>query len=194
MKPRRHLVVLAKAAVMGRVKTRLGRDIGRVKATGFYRHTVSTVLRRLGQKNRWNCWLALSPDTASGKRCTPWQTIKQGEGDLGQRMDRAIRAMPPGPVVLIGTDIPAISPDHIEAAFKALGHHDAVFGPAEDGGYWLVGARRTPTLPDLFTGVRWSTEHALSDTLNILKHKRVALLETLDDIDDASAYHRWLGR
>ena len=54
---------------------------------------------------------------------------------------------------------------HIAAAFRLLGRHDLVFGPAEDGGFWLVGARRRPRLPPLFGQVRWSSPHALADTL-----------------------------
>ncbi|WP_425283593.1 DUF2064 domain-containing protein [Methyloceanibacter stevinii] len=52
--------------------------------------------------------------------------------------------MPPGPVVLVGSDIPRISRAHIAEAFRLLGNADAVFGPAQDGGYWLVGFKRSP--------------------------------------------------
>ncbi|MBL6932479.1 MAG: TIGR04282 family arsenosugar biosynthesis glycosyltransferase [Rhodospirillales bacterium] len=196
MKQNRHLVVFAKEPLLGQVKTRLGRDIGTVAATRFYRRILSDVTRRLGQEERWRCWLSLSPDSAINRHPfwpSSFQPVKQGGGDIGQRMDRAMRQMPSGPVVIIGTDVPAIRPDHIENAFKALGHHDAVFGPAADGGYWLVGARRSPRTPDLFSNVRWSSEHTLADTLNTLQKNdvKVALLETLDDVDEGAAYRRW---
>src|SRR3546814_16124850 len=87
-------------------------------------------------------------------------------------MDRVMRVLPPGPAVIIGTDIPDIRPRHAAAAFRALGRHDAVFGPAADGGYWLVGLRRRPTIPRAFDGVRWSTEHALADTRANLRPRR----------------------
>ena len=74
----------------------------------------------------------------------------QGAGDLGVRMRRALAACPPGPAVLVGADIPALGAAHIAEAFRLLGRHDLVFGPAEDGGFWLVGARRSPRLPPLF--------------------------------------------
>ncbi len=196
MRPNRHLVVFAKSPLLGRVKTRLGRDIGKVAATRFYRQNASKVLGSLGRDGRWRCWLSISPDTTVHERPfwpSSFHPIKQGKGDIGQRMDNAIKKMPPGPVVIIGTDIPTIRPDHINAAFRELGHHDAVFGPATDGGYWLVGARRCPKTPDLFSDVRWSSEHTLKDTLgNLEKRKvKVALVETLEDIDDAGAYGRW---
>ena len=95
--------------------------------------------------------------------------------------------LPPGPVVLVGSDIPAMAPSHIVEAFRLLGRHDLVFGPARDGGFWLVGARRTRPMPyGLFSAVRWSTSHALADTLaNIPVTASMALADTLDDIDDA---------
>jgi len=195
MKAKRHLVVLAKAPKLGVVKTRLGRDIGVVDATGFYRRTLTAVLGRLASDKRWTCRIAITPDRAVyGHRFWPRQfgPVKQGPGDIGQRMARPFRNLAPGLVVLIGGDVPGIRPRHIEAAFRALGDHDAVFGPARDGGYWLVGARRRPVTPDMFSGVRWSSPHTLTDTLEKLGARKIALLETLDDIDDGAAYARWL--
>lgn len=103
-----------------------------------------------------------------------------------------MRRMPPGPVVIIGTDIPDIGPDHIAAAFAALGRREAVFGPADDGGYWLIGLRRRPFRPSLAGPVRWSTEHALADTERLLGPRvRAARLETLVDVDDGDSLDRW---
>src|SRR6185437_3360264 len=120
-----------------------------------------------------------------------WQG--QGGGDLGRRMARVFRLLPPGAAVIIGSDIPAIRPAHIAAAFRALGSYEAVFGPATDGGYWLVGLRRRPRVPrGLFKRVRWSSEHALADTrAGLPRQMSVALLETLEDVDDAGGYARW---
>lgn len=194
MKAKRHLVVFAKAPRLGAVKTRLARDIGAVAATGFYRRTIKTVLRPLATDRRWTCHMALTPDMAVyGNRFWPKRFVPtgQGPGDLGQRMARPFRDLAPGPVVLIGTDVPGIRPGHIEAAFRALGDHDVVLGPAADGGYWLVGAKRRPNTPDMFSGVNWSSPHTLDETLKKLQGKKVVLLETLDDIDDGAAYGRW---
>jgi hypothetical protein len=103
--------------------------------------------------------------------------------------------VPAGPAVLIGGDIPAVGPRHIAAAFEALGRAEAVFGPAADGGFWLVGFARRGRRLDPFTGVRWSSAHALADTLARLpKDARVALAETLEDVDDAASYARWRAR
>lgn len=92
-----------------------------------------------------------------------------------------------GPTLIIGADIPAITKAHIWRAFRALGAHDAVIGPAPDGGYWLIGMKGLrPPPPRLFEGVRWSTPHALSDTLATLPGLRIAMVDTLADVDEAA--------
>ena len=78
-------------------------------------------------------------------------------------------------------------PVHVAAAFKTLGRHDAVFGPARDGGYWLVGLRRTGRIPPgLLRGVAWSTEQALAESIDSLGGLRVARVDTLADVDTAA--------
>lgn len=194
---KRHLVVFAKAPALGRVKSRLAAGIGAAAALGFYRGTLAALLRRVARDRRWHTVLAVSPDrSARHRRLWPLRMARtpQGAGDLGARMARAFRRFPAGPVVLVGADIPEIAAAHVWAAFRALGTADAVFGPALDGGYWLVGLRPGRDPARLFRGVRWSTRHALADTRANLGGRRVALLGPLDDIDDAPAYRRWRAR
>ena len=105
-------------------------------------------------------------------------------------MARVMALLPPGPVVLIGSDIPGIQPKMIARAFKLLGNHDAVFGPAPDGGYWLVGLRRRPHFSDPFDGVRWSTDQALADSRANLAGLRIALIDELEDVDDGPSFAR----
>lgn len=185
---KQHLVLMAKAPRIGTVKTRLALSIGLVKAWAFYRQSLSHTARKL-KDPRWLCWLSVTPDkTVRQSRLWPkgWMVIPQGRGDLGERMLAPILALPPGAVVIVGSDIPEVSANHIAAAFKALGEHDFVFGPATDGGYWLVGAKRRPRVFDPFWDVRWSTEHALADTLAKLPEgASVGFVETLSDVDDA---------
>ena len=91
-----------------------------------------------------------------------------------------------GPKLLIGSDIPAVSGQHIELAFKQLNSVDAVFGPAQDGGYWLIGLNRFVVPPNL-KNVRWSSKYALSDTLRKFGPKlSVKLIQTLNDVDRGS--------
>ncbi|MDX1575636.1 MAG: TIGR04282 family arsenosugar biosynthesis glycosyltransferase [Kiloniellales bacterium] len=185
----RHLVVFLRAPRMGRGKRRLARDVGAVAAWRFHRIAAARLLRRLGRPGaaRWRCWLAVTPDrecAAVGRWAgRPWRAVPQGPGDLGARMARALAGLPPGPAVIVGADIPDITAAHVAEAFRRLGDHDWVVGPAEDGGYWLIGARRRPHLRLPFAGVRWGGPHALTDTLAGLAGARVARLDVLRDVD-----------
>ncbi|MGI9521311.1 MAG: TIGR04282 family arsenosugar biosynthesis glycosyltransferase, partial [Hyphomicrobiaceae bacterium] len=114
------LIIMVKRPRTGRVKTRLARDIGDVSATWFYRHTSKAVVSRLSRERLWQTILAVAPDASvcdpiwpRGVTCVP-----QGHGDLGERMLRVINRVQFCSVVLIGTDIPAIRPVHIAAAFR----------------------------------------------------------------------------
>jgi rSAM/selenodomain-associated transferase 1 len=190
-----HLVIMAKLPVAGRVKTRLAAEIGATEAVRFYRGLLSDTVRRLAGDRRWHTWIALTPDGAVDRFAPPAPRsatiIPQGTGSLGERMQRLMDRLPPGPAVIIGSDIPGITRSDVAAAFRALGSADAVFGPAADGGYWLVGQRRLPRNIKLFCNVRWSSEHALADTLMNVASRRVALLRTIADLDDRADYLRW---
>lgn len=185
------LILMVKEPCMGRVKTRLARGIGAAEALRFYRTASDTLMRRLGSDRRWQTILAVTPDRAVHSRSWPGDIIRvaQGRGDLGQRMERMLRAGD-GPAVLIGSDIPAIRTSHIAEAFKLLQRNEAVFGPAEDGGFWLVGLKNMPRLRGLFSNVRWSSEHALNDVLANLKGHRIGFAASLCDVDDAESYRR----
>ncbi len=177
---------MGKPPLGGRVKTRLSRDIGAGPAAAFYRQSVSRLLNRLNTDPRWSLRLAVNASPTEGYSCWPQPIvrIRQGEGGLGDRMAFAMDQAPKGPVVVIGTDSPQVEPNHIAQAFAALGQHDAVFGPADDGGYWLVGLNRRRAMPRLFEGVRWSTEHALEDTVASLPTgASVTRLGVLTDVD-----------
>jgi len=194
-RPARHVVVFVKAPRLGQVKSRLAAEIGALPALRFYREITARLLRTLGRDPRWRVVIATTPSCARYSRF--WdrrlRRLDQGEGDLGRRMAHAFRALPGGPAVIVGSDIPALSRRHVAAAFQALGRHDTVLGPARDGGYWLIGLKRSRPLPVGFLeGVRWSSPHALADTRASLPRRySVALLETLEDIDDRASYDRW---
>lgn len=192
------LVIMAKQPLIGRVKTRLARDIGHVEALRFYREAAAGLIRRVGTDPRWQTVIAVAPDRAVHERGI-WPEnlprVGQGEGDLGHRMGRLFRDLPPGPVVIIGADIPAIGKAQVAEAFAALGTSDTVIGPAEDGGYWLIGMKRRPRVREIFEGVRWSSEHAMEDTLKNIRRQNmsVCVLERLSDIDTGADLARWRG-
>lgn len=193
----RHLILFARAPRFGAVKTRLARDIGRLAAWRFYRRALATMLARLGRDRRWRLWLAVAPDAFARRPIRPRpppraRIVPQGPGDIGARMAAAFARVfthgPPGPAVLIGADIPGVRARHVAEAFRRLESFDAVFGPAADGGFWLVGFKRAPPRT-VFAGVRWSGPHALADTLASAKGLNVAPpLETLADVDDGRGH------
>lgn len=189
-----HLVVFARAPRIGRVKSRLAAEIGAISAWGVYRQMVQSLLRRLGKQKRWHCWLAVDDGLGVRKRAIwpdGWRQIAQGGGDLGTRMARVARRLPAGPVVIVGSDIPEITLDDVATAFRNLASADLVFGPAIDGGYWLIGFKRHPVPPDLFADVRWSSRYALTDTLANTGQLHVSCLHLLEDIDTAASLQRW---
>ncbi len=186
MSANRHLVIMVRAPRLGAGKRRLARDLGALAAWRFQRAMLTRVLRRLARDPRWTTWLAVTPDRAAcpaARWGTRARVIPQGAGGLGARMARLLREPPPGPVVVVGSDIPDLDAGHVAQAFRALGRHDWVFGPAADGGYWLVGARRRRAPWRPFDAVRWSSHHALADSLANLEGARIALLEELHDVD-----------
>ena len=189
------VIVFARQPRLGTLKKRLARDIGAPAALRFYRRALDRLERRLSGDRRWRLIWALTPDRAA--RRGGWRragsAVPQGRGDLGQRMARALRGAPPGPALVVGTDIPGIDRAAIAQAVRLLGRHDAVFGPSGDGGYWLVGLGGRRPLPYGFLGsVRWSTEHALKDSLASLPNGyRAAFASILDDVDTGEDYRRW---
>ncbi len=185
---------MAKLPVAGRVKTRLAREIGTAEATRFYRATLRAVVARLGRQPFWETLIAVSPDSGVASPMLPSRVcrIGQGSGDLGRRMHRPMRALPPGPVCVIGTDIPAIGVADVRRAFRALGSADAVFGPAEDGGFWLVGFRRRPRVVWPYANVGWSRPDTLAAVVANLDGLTIAATRRLWDVD-SRADHRRLG-
>ena len=186
------VIVFARAPRLGAVKRRLARGIGERAALRFHAATLRRLLRALAADRRFRTVLALSPDRAPLRRPHRVGRVGQGSGDLGKRMDRAFRRFPRRRVALVGSDIPDVSAADLARAFRALGRADAVFGPARDGGYWLVAlSPRRPARP--FARVRWSSEHALSDTLANFAGRTIAFVRTLSDVDTEEDYMRMRG-
>jgi uncharacterized protein len=159
----------------------------------FHVATLTGLTRALVADRRYRTVLAITPDRARLRLPVRVTRIPQGSGHLGVRMHRAFRRFPRCRVALIGSDVPDAAPTDVWAAFRALGSAQAVFGPAADGGYWLVAlSSRRPARP--FTSVRWSSEHALADTLANFAGRRIAMLRTLHDVDTAADLNRLRGQ
>lgn len=197
----RHLVIFARAPQFGRVKRRLAREVGAAEAMRFYRMTLDRQIATLSRDPRWTVWLFVTPDNEASHAAwrgtvPPGRVRPQGHGDLGRRMLLPFRTLPAGPVVLVGSDIPAMRPLHIARAFRLLGRHDLIFGPASDGGFWLVGSRRIRPMPHgMFANVRWSSARTLIDTrANLPAAISVGEADTLDDVDTADDLRRFRAR
>ncbi|MCX2679931.1 TIGR04282 family arsenosugar biosynthesis glycosyltransferase [Galbibacter sp. EGI 63066] len=180
------LIIFTKNPELGKVKTRLAQSVGKEKALEIYKFLLNKtkqVTRNLPcdkavyyseeiiENDLW------SPETFSKK-------LQKGD-NLGQRMENAFfECFSEGykKVIIIGSDLYDITPSHIETAFKKLEAHDAVIGPAADGGYYLLGLKQL--FPKVFQQKKWSTDTVLRDTLEDLKTVDVALLDTRNDIDN----------
>jgi hypothetical protein len=187
------LIIMVKEPRIGLVKSRLAREIGGAAAARFYRCVTGNLIRRLAFDPRWRTVLAVTPDRAAASTAWPAKIARapQGSGDLGARMERMLRAQGPLPAVLIGSDIPGIMPEHIADAFSLLRRCEAVFGPSEDGGFWLVGVKVRPRLDGLFRNVRWSSRDALGDCLGNLDGRKAGFAAHLPDVDDAASFRRF---
>ncbi len=195
------IVVLAKAPVAGMVKTRLAPRLGAEGAARLHEDLVQRTLRTALGAAVGPVELCAAPSlqhpffaTCERQHCIALS--EQGEGDLGERMARVIERVTQSGmrVVLVGADCPALDAAYLRGAVQALDRCDVVFGPAEDGGYVLVAARRL--VPEMFRGPHWGTETVLSETRSRLREAGVAWRElaTLWDLDRPGDYDRWIGR
>jgi len=185
--PEATVIVMVRAPLAGRTKTRLARGVGAVSAARLYRAVAGGVIRRLACQ-RWRLVLTFAPDGAVASRWFGGSSAArhgQGRGDLGSRMARAMRDAGDGPVLVVGSDLPELGASDIAAALKALRTAPVVVGPSPDGGYWLIGFGRRKPFHGLFRNVRWSGPHALADTLASLPAGcGVARLHVQADLDE----------
>jgi len=197
--PRARLLLLTKAPDPGRVKTRLIPLLGEVAAAECYSQLVHDCLEMCS--NAALCpidiWCSPSSEHPFFRQCQDRYGAKlhtQEPGDLGQRMSRAIQATLANAehVVLIGADCPTLGATDLVAAFNALySGTDVVIGPAEDGGYYLIGMRTHH--PSLFTDIPWSTPAVLSVTEKRIQRQnlhlsKLPLRKDLDTPEDYAVY------
>ena len=194
-----HLIVFAKEPVPGRVKTRLASVLGDEEAAVLHQTLTARTLRVAADAGPDVLELCCTPDHAhpiltalaggTGARLTA-----QGAGNLGNRMARAVGRVLAGEVsvVIVGTDCPVLSTAYLHQAGQALaGGADAVLGPAEDGGYVLIGLRRYA--PGLFDGIRWGGVEVYDAQRRRLRQAgfRCVELPTLWDVDRPADLERY---
>ncbi|MDG2382972.1 MAG: TIGR04282 family arsenosugar biosynthesis glycosyltransferase [Pirellulaceae bacterium] len=186
------LVVFAKYWQPGRVKTRLGVEIGMDASSEIYRQFLVTLLNRLQTEGDQRI-LAFAPsehrrDFEKLPGAAAWKLTPQSSGNLGDRLSRLFQQRfqaGASRVVLIGSDSPSLPLQYVRDAFRHLQTHDAVLGPSTDGGYYLVGMQKP--LGFLFERIDWSTEKVWRQTLQRIESNpteiSLAVLPQWYDID-----------
>ena len=199
------LIVFTRFPDPGKTKTRLIPKLGAKGAARLQRqmteHIIATAAR---VSNRPGLTIEVRHEGGNAGLLQEWLGLQfsyrpQGPGDLGRRMARAFEAAfrdSKEAAVIVGSDIPGISPDIIQQAFEGLQKNDLVLGPARDGGYYLIGMKKTmpaETYPRLFDGINWGTGEVLSQTLQTARESglRFVLLESLADVDRPDDLHIW---
>lgn len=181
------LLIFVKHPIAGQVKTRLAAGIGHEKALAVYHEllafTRSTAEQIGADKAVWYGNEVPSQDLWAE---AGWPRLLQEGPTLGHRMEMAFRwGFEQGyqQICVIGSDCATLSPEILQQAFDALNAHEAVLGPANDGGYYLLGLREV--LTPLFHNKHWSTDQVLAQTLQDLQDGQHSyhLLPELVDID-----------
>ena len=185
--------------MLGKVKTRLIQEMGKRRALDLYLQMLERLMAEstLGTL-KTELWISPDKDHAFFEAYA-FARFQQAGLDLGGRMSTALRdgLNRHESVILVGTDLPLINRSYIEQAVSALKTHDVVLGPAEDGGYGLVGVNAKT--PDMFSDIDWGTERVLSQTCARLNRDQLdfGLLPLIWDVDrpaDLRRYEAWLGR
>lgn len=181
------LLIFTRNPELGKVKTRLAKGVGQENALTIYKqllqHTHDVVV-----KNKCTKRVGYSVKVRKNDlwEASLFEKFQQEGNDLGERMEHGFsEAFSDGyqKVVIIGSDLYDLQPHHIEEAFEALTTHDAVIGPAKDGGYYLLGMRHL--ISQVFKDKEWGSDSVLKQTLKNLTSYKVHTLEELNDIDYA---------
>ncbi|NND53208.1 MAG: glycosyltransferase [Flavobacteriaceae bacterium] len=181
----RLIIIFTRNPELGKVKTRLAKSIGDAAALNIYNylldHTEKTISQIEGDKAVYYSEKVRHEDIWKNSR---YQKYVQQGNDLGLKMQNAFQsAFNNGykKVIILGSDLPDLNPDHIRLATKKLDQYDVVIGPAQDGGYYLLALKSLPS--SIFKNKAWGTSSVLKDTLNDLQSHSVFLLEELNDTD-----------
>jgi rSAM/selenodomain-associated transferase 1 len=194
-----YLGMFAKYWLPGQVKTRLGKAVGMAAAAELHRHFVLQLAADLATSAATRSVVVAPPEQQpafADALPAGWRLIAQGDGDLGDRIERffAEALQEAWRVVLIGSDCPLLTAERIETAIEALETHDAVLGPAADGGYYLIGLRGPwrPSMRRLFTDVPWGGPEVARVTRQRLREADASWQELprAEDIDTLDCLQR----
>jgi rSAM/selenodomain-associated transferase 1 len=181
------LIIFTRKPEKGKVKTRLAKGVGEDKALDIYKFLLKRTAEATSKvKAERQVWYTDQPEKNDLWKVDVFVKYSQIEGNLGDKMKYAFHQNFKKnfqKVLIIGTDLFDISNDLIENAFDQLDNNEVVIGPAQDGGYYLLGMRQF--IPEVFESIKWSTEHVFQQTLQSITDKSVAVLEKKNDIDYA---------
>lgn len=184
------LVLFTRYPVAGKAKTRLIPALGKAGAAAIHKKLTERTVRAM-RDSKLPVEIRFTGADQSAFR--QWlgadlTYVEQGDGDLGDRLREAGRNPP---VIFVGADCPDLQPALLHQAAEALDDNDIVIGPAEDGGYWLIGLASPHDW--LFSDMAWGTGAVLPETLKRLEAREIrpVLLETLADCDRPEDLHRW---
>jgi uncharacterized protein len=200
MKAQAALIIFAKAPVAGQVKTRLIPAIGQARATSLYKELLSKTLDIVGEVSFIEKQLWISGDMNHSyithlKSKHDLQLFQQKGNDLGERMSNAFASVltTHSYAILIGSDCPSLLSSDLESGMKYLKNKmDVVLGPAEDGGYYLIGLKENKS--ELFADINWGEETVFSETRDRIKkmNLNLGLLDKRADIDRVSDLNFYL--
>ncbi len=188
------LLIFTKSPVLGEVKTRLQPDYSIKQSLIIHKRLTLNTLELSKKLTDYDIELCCTPDrnTLFFLDCEnnfPITLNNQQGADLGERMafSFSVALQTYEKVVVIGTDCPDIDKNYITQAFDALNEHDAVIGPAVDGGYVLLGLRKFSL--ELFTDISWSSDKVFSQTQKVLndlswEYKELGIMHDLDRPED----------
>ncbi len=197
------LMIFARWPRLGKVKTRLAATVGDNRALDCYLALLSAVTRQL-RPFRPEIWWDAEPEPQGAELSTQQLELLSAlsaglgervqEGDnLGERMRKALSqaVREAGAGIIVGSDCPAVTVEHIRHVIEQLRIHDVVLIPSDDGGYVLIGSR--VDLPQAFDHARWGTGHALEDTVQALSNAGLSIgyLPELWDVDTWGDWERW---
>lgn len=180
------VLVFAKNILLGKVKTRLAVTIGDQSAFEVYKYLVEITERETNRLENADVQIWFS-DVVIGEKWPNSPKFVQQGADLGERMSAAFQhGFDAGyeRIIGVGSDLPDLTAEIMQEGLVALAKHDTVFGPAEDGGYYLLGMKKMQ--PMIFEDQAWSTNHLLHDTVEKLNETNISyqLLITLNDVDN----------
>ena len=194
------LIIFTKNPEAGKVKTRLAKDLGNDQALEVYNfllehtHKITAKLP-INKEAYYSSHIPESDLWSEGD----FEKRLQIEGDLGEKMEAAFKeGFRNGyqKIIIIGTDMYDISTEEIKKAFEELENHEYVIGPAEDGGYYLLGMKSLNS--ELFQNKEWSTSSVFEDSVKDMQDKKVKILpikndiDVLDDIKDHPAFKKFI--